>query len=136
MHDIDAECPVDLCASEMIGRSGPAGAILHGLLMDLRIGRELLQRGGRNALPREQHDVLFEQQPDRSEIGAGVIGRVLIQRRCDGVSADGSEQELVAVGWRFGNEIGSDIPAGTGPVVHHDLLSPGLRHANRDRARQ
>ena len=73
---------------------------------------------------------------NRSKRSIAVVWHRRIKALIDRQYTCSAEHNRVAVGWRFGNEIGSDIPAGAGPVVHHDLLSPGLRHANRDRARQ
>ena len=63
-----------------------------------------------------------------------VEGQRREQERVDDV-LHGRDDERVAILRRLGDELGPDIAAGTGPIVHDDLLAEPLRKLLRDEAR-
>ena len=62
-----------------------------------------LQVRRRQILARDQDARRFRDQPDRREIGDGIVGRLLVQRLAEGLGAAIADQDRVAVGrppWR------------------------------------
>jgi hypothetical protein len=51
------------------------------------------------------------------------------------VRADAPHHQRVAIGRRFGNQLGGDVAARSGAVLDHHRLPPGLAPAVADEAR-
>ncbi len=65
-----------------------------------------------------------------------VVGHLAVQRLVDAVRAHGAHQQRVAVRRRLGHDVGADVAAGAGAVLHDELLAEGLGQFGRQRARQ
>ena len=89
----------------------------------LHIGDELLKVARREVLASDQHHRLLGEQCDRCEIGSGVVGKLLIERRVIGLSADAAEQEHMTVRCGLCDAIGADNARRPTDVFDNYLLA-------------
>src|SRR5262249_4004866 len=95
---------------------------------------KLLHRVRRNAGINEQTIGRARRLGDGREVTLGVVGRLGVEARIDGV-ARGHEQDRVAVGRRLGGGPHAEIAARSGPVLGVELLAPFFRQLLRDQPR-
>ncbi|MNL00236.1 hypothetical protein D3C87_1206620 [compost metagenome] len=99
------------------------------------IGQEFGEIAGRHAVVDHQHVGRGGQQRDVREILRRVVRQLGPDGRVDHV-VRGRDQQRVAVRVGARHDLGADLPAGAGAVVHHEgLLQLGL-HVTGDAARQ
>src|SRR2546425_6034286 len=67
--------------------------------------------------------------PDGREILDWIVGHLLVEPGIDRMRRHRRHQQRVAVRRRFRDDIGADIAARAGPVLHHEWLSEQLRHS-------
>jgi hypothetical protein len=104
--------------------------------MGLRISDEILEAVGRQVLSRDQQDGRAGDQPDRREIGGGVVERLLVEGLIDRMGAGGGEQELIAVRGRLHDPGGADHAAGAADVLDDHRDAQLLAQARPDDASQ
>ncbi len=75
-------------------------------------------------------------QRDRRKVLLRVIRHLAVQRFVDAMGAHRAHQQGVAIPGGFGHEVGADIAAGTGPVVHDEGLAESLGQLGRHGAGQ
>ena len=72
---------------------------------------------------------------DRREIAHRIVRQLAVHARIDRHRAGDAEEQRIAVGRRFGGDLGADDGAGAGPVVDDNLLPEHGRHFRREHAR-
>jgi hypothetical protein len=80
----------------------------------------------REVLASDQHHRLLGEQCDRCEIGSGVVGKLLIERRVIGLSTDAAEQEHITVRCGLCDAIGADNARRPTDVFDNYLLAQGF----------
>ena len=121
-------------AGEMPGAAVAARA--EGELAGIRlgIGDEFLRGVDRQRRVDDEHVRRDRDQRDRREVLDRVVRHLRVEAGVDRVRRQRSHQDRVAVGRRFRNEIGADVAARAGAVVHHNALAPRVAQLLRDRA--
>ena len=84
----------------------------------------------------DQHAQEAGGERHRREILSRVEWELLVEARIGGIGRDITEQHGVAVGRRFGDEIGAEIGRRTRLVLDHDRLADELGHFLSDQPRE
>ena len=128
MREVDADRGIEQRAIDVSGGASPGRTELHGRMVLLRIGDELLQVRNRQILARDQHHRLLGNQHDGSKIGHKVVERILVERLIDGIGS-AAEHELIAVRRRLRHPGRPHHSAGAADVLDHNLLAQDLGEA-------
>ena len=125
VHHLRAGHDLEHFAAEVRQRAGAAGAVVEAVRRGLRVGDQVLQRFHRQR--RVDHDQLRRRadQRNRLEVAQRHVSG-FVEQRVDHDRRDAADHQRIAVGQRFGRDLGAEAAAGTGTVVDHHALVPRL----------
>lgn len=101
------------------------GAVLQGAGFGFRKGNEFLDVLGCQTRVDDQHLLRAGKHADGVEVLQRVVGHAWKQARVDG-ERNGQKANCVAVVFRLGHGVHSDVAASAGPVVDHKCLTHRL----------
>ena len=135
MGHVQAGDLVHQFAVQVGGGAVATGRIVHLAGLGLGPGHEVFQILGRVLGPGHRDVAALADLADIGELFDRVVRWLALQIRCDGKRAGVGQQQGVAVGRLAGQLGGGNHAAGTGFVVHHDLLLQRLLHRHLHGAR-
>lgn len=77
----------------------------------------------------------IDRKQDWREIAHRIVEQLREPRDVDRAGVDAAQHQGVAVGRRLRDQLGGDVAAAAGVVLHHHGLAPGLCPARADQAR-
>ncbi|MNC86381.1 hypothetical protein D3C83_20350 [compost metagenome] len=111
-------------AREMAGGAGAGGSIGERARLIARQRDQLFCRLDRQRRMNYQQSIGPHDERNRSEIADRIVWQPAEERGIDGVRADRSHHQRIAVGGTFRDDVGADIAAGARTVVNDHLLAP------------
>ncbi len=117
-------------------RADPRMRHVELLGVGFELGEEALEIVGREILARDDEDGLIDHEPDRREIGVGLVGKVRIDGDGRGVGSELPHLDGVAVGRGPHRPDRAGGAAGPHHVLDDDLLAERARHVLGDDARR
>jgi hypothetical protein len=129
---IDARGSIEQCAGKVRRRTHSCRAVLQLGPVRLGIGDELRQGFGRKVFARNQHEWLFGDEPDRSEIGSRIVGQLLVEGRIVGMRPDSAEQHRITVRHGVRDAVDADDTRGGADVLDDHLLAQYFAQSRRN----
>ena len=118
----------------MHARAHAGRAVLHALLVRLRVGDELGERVGGEILARDQDARGIRHQADEREVGCRVVERIFVEDLVLREVGEAAEQERIAVGRGLHHAVRAGHAAGAADVLDDHLLAEHAAQAGGEDA--